>query len=79
LELFQIDHTPVDVIVVDEIDRHPIGRPWPTLVIDVATRMIADYYLSFDHSSSTSVALALSHAVLPKEQRKSRQRHSGKQ
>jgi putative transposase len=67
LELFQIDHTPVDVIVVDEIDRHPIGRPWLTLVIDVATRMIAGYYLSFDHPSSTSVALALSHAVLPKE------------
>jgi putative transposase len=58
LELVQIDHTPVDVIVVDEIDRRPIGRPWLTLVIDVATRMIP---------SSTSVALALSHAVLPKE------------
>jgi putative transposase len=67
LELFQIDHTPIDVIVVDEIDRRPIGRPWLTLVIDVASRMIAGYYLSFDHPSSTSVALALSHAVLPKE------------
>jgi putative transposase len=67
LELFQIDHTLVDVIVVDEIDRRPIGRPWLTLVIDVATRMIAGYYLSFDHPSSTSVALALSRAVLPKE------------
>jgi transposase InsO family protein len=67
LELFQIDHTPIDVILVDEIDRRPIGRPWLTLVSDVATRMIAGYYLSFDHPSSTSVALALSHAVLPKE------------
>ena len=67
LELFQIDHTPIDVIVVDEIERRPIGRPWLTLVIDVATRMIAGYFLSFDHPSSTSVALALSHAVLPKE------------
>jgi putative transposase len=57
----------MDVIVVDDVERRPIGRPWLTLVIDVATRMIAGYYLSFDHPSSTSVALALSHAVLPKE------------
>jgi hypothetical protein len=36
--LVQIDHTLVDVIVVDEIERKPIGRPWLTLVVDVATR-----------------------------------------
>ena len=35
LELMQIDHTLADVIVVDEIDREPIGRPWLTLAIDV--------------------------------------------
>ena len=28
----QIDHTPIDVIVVDEIERRPIGRPWLTPV-----------------------------------------------
>lgn len=67
LDLYQIDHTPVDVIVVDEMDRLPIGRPWVTLVIDVASRMIAGFHLSFEHPSSTSVALAISHAVLPKE------------
>jgi len=66
LDLVQIDHTLVDVIVVDELDRQPIGRPWLTRVIDVATRMIAGYYVSFDHPSSTSVALAIDHAVLPK-------------
>ncbi|MDQ2775776.1 MAG: transposase [Acidobacteriota bacterium] len=65
LDLYQIDHTPVDV--VDEMDRLPIGRPWLTLIIDVASRMIAGFHLSFEHPSSTSVALAISHAVLPKE------------
>lgn len=34
LEVVQIDHTPVDVIVVDEAHRLPIGRPWLTLAID---------------------------------------------
>jgi putative transposase len=57
----------MDIIVVDEVERKPLGRPWLTVVIDVATRMIAGYYLSFDHPSSSSVALALSRAVLPKD------------
>ena len=38
LQLVQIDHTLVDVIVVDELERKPIGRPWLTVAIDVATR-----------------------------------------
>ena len=66
LELFQIDHTLADLILVDELERKPIGRPWLTLVIDVATRMIAGFHLSLDAPSATSVALAISHAVLPK-------------
>jgi putative transposase len=66
LELAQIDHTLADIIVVDELERRPIGRPWLTLLIDVATRVIAGFHLSLDTPSSTTVALALSHAVLPK-------------
>ena len=31
MEVLQIDHTPVDVIVVDQEQRRPIGRPWLTL------------------------------------------------
>jgi putative transposase len=65
-ELYQIDHTLADIIVVDELERKPIGRPWLTIVIDVATRMIAGFHLSLDAPSSTSVALAISNAVLPK-------------
>ena len=46
LDVVQIDHTPVDVIVVDEAHRLPIGRPWLTLAIDVATRVVAGFYVS---------------------------------
>ena len=67
LEVVQIDHTPVDVIVVDEAHRLPIGRPWLTLAIDVATRVVVGFYVSLEAPSSTSVALCLTHAVLPKE------------
>jgi putative transposase len=66
LELFQIDHTLADVVLVDEMERRPIGRPWLTLVVDVATRVIAGFYLSLDAPSATSVAPAINHAVLPK-------------
>jgi putative transposase len=66
LELVQVDHTLADVIVVDELERQPIGRPWLTVVIDVATRVVMGFHLSLDSPSSTSVALAVSHAVLRK-------------
>ena len=67
LEVVQIDHTPVDAIVVDEASRLPISRPWLTLAVDVATRVVVGFYLSMEAPSSTSVALCLSQAILPKE------------
>ena len=59
LDWVQIDHTPVDVIVVDPIDRVPIGRPWITVAIDVFSRCIAGFYLSLDAPSATGVGLCL--------------------
>jgi len=35
LDLVQVDHTPMDLILVDPLDREPIGRPWLTVAIDV--------------------------------------------
>lgn len=67
LAVLQIDHTPADIILVDDVHRKPIGRPWITLAIDVYSRMIAGYYLSFDPPSETSVAMCVAHAILPKE------------
>jgi putative transposase len=66
LSLVQIDHTLVDVIVVDSSMRRPIQRPWLTLAIDVCTRCIVGLHLSLEPPSATSVALCISHAVLSK-------------
>jgi hypothetical protein len=41
LDVLQMDHTPVDLILVDEAARRPIGRPWLTLAMDVDSRMVA--------------------------------------
>nr|WP_246215665.1 transposase family protein [Microvirga makkahensis] len=65
-EVWQIDHTVVDVIVVDEEHRRPIGRPVLTVAIDVHTRMVAGFYLSLDPPSASSVGLCLLHAVYGK-------------
>jgi putative transposase len=67
LDMLQVDHTPVDVMVVDEQDRLPIGRPWLTLAIAVASRVVAGFTVSLEAPSTVSVALVLTHAVLPKE------------
>lgn len=67
LDRIQLDHTRVDLIVVDEQTRRPIGRPWITLAIDVFSRLVLGFYLSLEHPSTTSVALAIAHAILPKD------------
>jgi len=64
--IWQIDHTIVDVIVVDEELRRPIGRPVLTIAIDLCTRMVAGFHLSLEAPSSVSVGLCLLHAVYDK-------------
>jgi putative transposase len=59
LEWLQVDHTLVDLIVVDPIDRAPIGRPWITVAIDVFSRCIAGFHLSLEAPSASSVGLCL--------------------
>lgn len=65
-EVIQIDHTLVDVIVVDRAHRQPLQRPWVTLAIDVASRMVAGFYLTLEPPSALSVSLVIQHLVRPK-------------
>jgi putative transposase len=57
----------MDLIVLDDRDRLPIGRPWISLAIDVATRAVAGFYLSLESPSVVSVALVLTQCVLRKD------------
>jgi putative transposase len=45
----------------------PIGRPWITLAIDVASRMASGFYLSHDAPSIVSVVLVLTQCTLRKD------------
>lgn len=63
----EIDHTLVDTHIVDAKDRGPLGRPWLTIAIDVATRAVLGFVLTLESPSRLSVALCLRHAIFPKE------------
>jgi putative transposase len=69
LEQVQMDHTPVDVIVVDERHRLPIGRPYLTVAIDVLSRGIGGMVVTLEAPSALSVGLCLAHLVTDKRAR----------
>lgn len=64
----QIDHTPVDIMLVDDTYRTELGRPYITLAIDVYSRMITGYYISFEAPSYMSTAMSIISSVLPKDE-----------
>jgi putative transposase len=67
LEIVQIDHTEVDVVVVDEENRKPLpGRPWLTLAIDVFSRMVTGFHLSMSEPSRLSLGLCMLRATFDK-------------
>jgi len=72
LEAAEVDHTPVDVFVIDEHSRLPLGRPTLTMMIDRKSRMILGIYVSFGGPSTEAVFLCLRHAILPKDYLKER-------
>lgn len=66
-EIWLIDHTLADLILVDRRYRLPIGRPTITLIIDAYTRMCVGCYVSLGAPSIIQTAMALLTAFMPKE------------
>lgn len=66
LERVEMDHTPLDLFLIDERTWLPLGRPTLTVVIDHYSRMLLGYHLSFGNPSAAAVMAALRHAILPK-------------
>lgn len=65
--VWQIDHTKVDEMLVDEKDRIAIGRPWITVAIDVWSRMVVGWYVSFDPPGALGTGICIVNAILPKD------------
>ncbi|WP_457745478.1 Mu transposase C-terminal domain-containing protein [Sulfurimonas sp.] len=70
LHVLQIDHTRADIILVDDEYREEMGRPWITMVIDIYSRMVAGFYVSFETPGYFGTGQALFNAITPKEKLK---------
>jgi len=67
LSVVQVDHTKVDIIIVDSEHRQPIARPYLTIAIDVATKMICGYTMTLDPPSASTAGLCIAHSLCRKE------------
>lgn len=69
LRLGCMDHTVLDgVAVIDANWMLPVGRPWLTVLIDVRTRCVVGFVLSFEPPSIYSVMECIKRANRPKPQ-----------
>lgn len=66
LETAELDHTKLDLFVVEDKTGVPLGRPWVAVCIDSNTRCILGIYIGFEPPSYLTVARCLKHAFLPK-------------
>jgi putative transposase len=60
-ELWQADHTPVDVWVLDE--RGQPAKPWLSVILDDFSRMVAGYLLGFAAPTALQTALTWRGAI----------------
>ena len=67
LAVVQVDHTCVDIILVDELYRKPFRRPYLTLAIDIFSRMVVGFNLSFDPPGEMGTGLCLANSILEKD------------
>jgi len=66
LERVVMDHTPSDLIVVDDDSMLPLGRPTITTALDEYTRCPMGFNAGFEPPSCLAVMRCLKNAILPK-------------
>lgn len=67
LAVVQMDHTKLDIIVVDDVTRRPLGRPTITVALDVYSRMVLGFSVSMEAAGAMAAGLCLTMAILPKD------------
>ncbi len=65
--VIQMDHTELDIWLVDALTKQPMGRPWLTLGADTFSRSLWGFFLSFDSPSSETVTSAIINGLTIKE------------
>jgi len=67
LAVVQIDHTPVDAILVDDVHREPIGKAYLTIATDIFSKMTLGFYLSLDPPGALATGICISNSIMGKE------------
>ena len=62
-EIAHIDHTELDIMLMDSETGELLGRPWLTLMIDAFSRRIIAFYLTFEPPSYRSCMMVLRECV----------------
>jgi putative transposase len=62
-EVGHIDHTELDVELVDAETGANLGRPWLTILLDASTRMVLAFFLTFDPPSYRSCMAVIRECV----------------
>lgn len=65
-QIIQCDHTKLDILIVDSDGNLLSDRPWLTTIVDTYSSCVVGFRLWIKQPGSTEVALALRHAILPK-------------
>ncbi|MEZ8186597.1 Mu transposase C-terminal domain-containing protein [Shewanella sp. 5S214] len=66
LQRTEVDHTQLDLFIVDSKQKMVLGRPYITVILDYKSKSILGFYIGFEKPSYMSIARALRHAILPK-------------
>ena len=72
LQRVEVDHTKLDLFVVDDENHLPLGRPWLTTSIDALSRSITGIYIGFHPPSFLSLTKLLKSIITPKDYIKER-------
>lgn len=66
MERVEIDHTPLDLILLDDTLEQPLGRPYLTMLVDSYSRCIVGLHLGYREPSYDAVRKAILNACLSK-------------
>lgn len=63
LDAVEIDHTPLNLYVIDDLSFLPLGRPWATAIKDRFSGVLLGLYISFQATGLDSIFGAIKHSL----------------
>jgi len=63
LDVVEIDHTPLNLYVIDDLSFLPLGRPWATAIKDRFSGVLLGFYISFQATGLDSIFGGIKHSL----------------